>query len=176
MKEIKQSINFDTDSSISGDAVDMIDTTIDPRDYSQSSSSIATNTSSSDTLYTSITPTSDDNIWSNSNIISDSVILPDVSSVLESITPKMSNEGISSERMEMLGDSLLKLATTVEIFKIFPIHHEGFLTEKRMLYISNKNLLDAALSSDIGEYLRIHCLSSGKAKLNDIFKPPGKYI
>lgn len=179
MKEIKKIINFDDDNSSNCGNIDgnvdeiMVDNSVDSYFENKLPSGNTTTITTSELHFDSITPSSDDNIWSKSNIISDTVKLPDISSMLESITPKMANEGISSERMEMLGDSLLKLVTTVEIFKLFPNRHEGFLTEKRMRYISNKNLFDSAMSSNITEYLRIHCLSSGKAKINDIFKPPG---
>jgi hypothetical protein len=60
--------------------------------------------------------------------------------MLQTLTPRLSNDSLDYERLEIIGDALLKLIITVEIFRIYPYKHEGFLTLQRCEFISNQHL------------------------------------
>lgn len=91
--------------------------------------------------------------------------------MLEATTPRLARENIDSERLEMIGDSLLKLVTTIEIFRLFPLKHEGFLTEQREKVVGNLYLINMAVKLGIVKYLRAYPLSYGKQIL--LIRPPG---
>ena len=65
---------------------------------------------------------------------------PDNCLILQALTPTAANDSINLERLELLGDSLLKLVTTVYLFITRPMHHEGKLSEARAHRVSNISL------------------------------------
>jgi ERCC4-related helicase/dsRNA-specific ribonuclease len=97
--------------------------------------------------------------------------VPKASLMLEAISPRLVGEMIDSERLELLGDSLLKLVTTVEVFRLFPTKHEGFLTFERCKVISNLFLFERCCKLGLHHYVRAIPLSSGKQQL--LIRPCG---
>ncbi|KAJ1825913.1 Dicer-like protein 1, partial [Coemansia sp. RSA 2708] len=61
-------------------------------------------------------------------------------SVREAITSSSANTDLSYERLETLGDSVLKYIATVMLFVAYPDVHEGILTSRRGRIICNANL------------------------------------
>eukprot|EP01038_Epipyxis_sp_PR26KG_P010334 gene10334-13884_t len=102
------------------------------------------------------------------------LVVPNATLMLEAITPRMARELIDSERLELLGDSLLKLVTSVEVFRLYPDKHEGFLTSSRAKWVSNFHLTEMAKSLGLDRYLRAYPLSAGKQLLN--IRPPGMLV
>jgi dsRNA-specific ribonuclease len=96
---------------------------------------------------------------------------PNASLMLEALSPRLVGEMIDSERLELLGDSLLKLVTTVEVFRIFPTKHEGFLSFERSKFISNLFLLERCCKLRLHHYVRAIQISNGKQQL--IIRPSG---
>jgi dsRNA-specific ribonuclease len=96
---------------------------------------------------------------------------PNASLMLEALSPRLVGEMIDSERLEVLGDSLLKLVTTVEVFRIFPTKHEGFLSFERSKFISNLFLLERCCKLRLHHYVRAIQISNGKQQL--IIRPSG---
>jgi len=74
-------------------------------------------------------------------------------------------------RLEILGDSFLKFAITVDLFKKRPHNNEGLLTSERVLFISNRRLCAAAIESNLAAYIRALPLSFGPQKI--CITPPG---
>jgi endoribonuclease Dicer len=74
-------------------------------------------------------------------------------------------------RLEILGDSFLKFAITVDLFKKRPHNNEGLLTSERVLFISNRRLCAAAIESNLAAYIRALPLSFGPQKI--CISPPG---
>lgn len=68
----------------------------------------------------------------------------------------------SNEKLEFLGDSVLSLVTSVYLFKVYPLFHEGDYTEIKSSIVRTESLAEAALSLGLGDYL---LLSKGE-KLN----------
>lgn len=59
------------------------------------------------------------------------VRLPHPMLMLEAITPRMALETLNCERLEMLGDSVIKLLISIRLFAAFPNADEGELTQRR---------------------------------------------
>lgn len=62
--------------------------------------------------------------------------------------------GPNYERLELLGDSFLKMATTISIFTLIPDKAEFDYHVERMCLISNQNLFNNALDAKLEEYVR----------------------
>jgi hypothetical protein len=56
---------------------------------------------------------------------------PNLELMLEAMTPRMAREAFDSERIEMLGDSVIKFLIGVELYRLYPNKHEGYLTKLR---------------------------------------------
>lgn len=96
---------------------------------------------------------------------------PSLPLMIQCLTPRAINEGSDSERLEMLGDMLLKFVITVELFRIYPQRHEGFLTLQRSDYVNNQHLHGISKKLDLAKYLRACKLSTGRQVLN--LRPAG---
>lgn len=74
---------------------------------------------------------------------------PDNALLLQAMTPKGANDSINLERLETLGDSFLKLTTSVFLFCDRPHAHEGRLTSARSRRVGNFNLCSLAKQEEI---------------------------
>ena len=79
---------------------------------------------------------------------------PDSSLVLQAITTTHSGDAFNLERLEMLGDSFLKLAVSIHLFCAYSDKDEGKMTRRRTNQISNLALYRAAAKKSMGEYLQ----------------------
>ncbi|KAF4979425.1 hypothetical protein FZEAL_4368 [Fusarium zealandicum] len=62
--------------------------------------------------------------------------------------------GDNYERLEFLGDSFLKMATTISLFTLIPLSDECGYHVERMLLICNQNLFNHAVDRKLQEYVR----------------------
>ncbi len=62
--------------------------------------------------------------------------------------------GQNYERLELLGDSFLKMASTIALFTVSPDKDEFEYHVERMCIICNKNLFNNALEARLQEYIR----------------------
>jgi ribonuclease III len=60
-----------------------------------------------------------------------------------------------NEQLEFLGDAVLGLVTSHELYQRFPQYHEGQLSKLRGYLVSEKHLIVAAKKIKIGKYLRL---------------------
>jgi ribonuclease-3 len=60
-----------------------------------------------------------------------------------------------NEQLEFLGDAVLSLVTTEELFHRFPHFHEGELSKLRAHLVSERHLVRAAQKLNIGSFLRL---------------------
>lgn len=67
----------------------------------------------------------------------------------------------SNERLEFLGDSVLSLLTSTELFRLFPSFDEGKLTSLRSNLVRAKTLSEVSLRLNFGAYLM---MSHGEEK------------
>ncbi len=63
------------------------------------------------------------------------------------------NKSPDNERLELLGDAVIKLITTEYLYNKFPEHQEGDLTKIRAVAISDDVLAEAAKKLKLGEYI-----------------------
>lgn len=61
----------------------------------------------------------------------------------------------SNEKLEFLGDSVLSLITSVYLYKIYPLLHEGDYTEIKSSIVRTESLAEAARSLKLGDYLHL---------------------
>ncbi|BFZ60194.1 Dicer-like protein 1 [Saitoella coloradoensis] len=73
---------------------------------------------------------------------------------LAALTPPAGNMEFDLERMELLGDSFLKLITSLYLYVTEPDNHEGQLHVKRMRQICNANLYRLARDKGLYSYIR----------------------
>ena len=107
------------------------------------------------------------------NVAKDQLFLrgPDNGLLLQALTPRGANDSIDLERLESLGDSLLKLVTSLHLFTDRPNAHEEKLTKAKIRRISNINLRILAEERDINIVDRIMASTfttpseSGQARL-----------
>src|SRR5512135_2264393 len=64
-------------------------------------------------------------------------------------------EGPDNEQMEFLGDAVLGLVTSHELFRRFPEHTEGQLSKLKAHLVSSEHLVRAAKRLGIGSHLRL---------------------
>jgi len=66
------------------------------------------------------------------------------------------NTGIrDNEQLEFLGDTVLALVTSEELFRRFPHFREGELSKLRAHLVSERHLIRVAQSLELGHYLRL---------------------
>ncbi|KAJ2798513.1 Dicer-like protein 1, partial [Coemansia guatemalensis] len=76
-----------------------------------------------------------------------------VESVRMAITSSSASSDMCYERLETLGDSVLKYITTVMLFVTYPDAHEGILTSRRGRIISNANLYELSRRLELPPYI-----------------------
>lgn len=73
--------------------------------------------------------------------------------LVQALVLPSSNAGFNNQRLETLGDSVLKLCTVVHLFNRFPHRHEGQLDVLRRNSVSNRTLLARAKECGLERYL-----------------------
>jgi ribonuclease III len=61
----------------------------------------------------------------------------------------------SNERLEFLGDAVVSLVVSVELFTRFPMESEGHLTTRRAAIVSERGLSRLAVRIGLGEFLAV---------------------
>ncbi|XP_074345959.1 endoribonuclease Dicer homolog 3a-like isoform X1 [Apium graveolens] len=74
--------------------------------------------------------------------------------ILEALTTMKCNESFSMERLELLGDSVLKYATSCYLFLKYPNKHEGQLSNCRTNAVRNSTLHKLGTDKKIQGYIR----------------------
>jgi ribonuclease III len=74
---------------------------------------------------------------------------------LESLSNQTSVRVGDNEQLEFLGDAVLGLITTEELFHRFPHFREGELSKLRAHLVSEKHLIQVARRLELGHYLRL---------------------
>ena len=87
--------------------------------------------------------------------------------LLEAVTCASSADDFNLERLEMLGDSFLKMAVSIHVYWHKDHKDEGKLTKYRTRQISNKNLFNLAMKRDLSKYIKYSNFSK------ETWRPPG---
>jgi ribonuclease-3 len=83
-------------------------------------------------------------------------------------TPHSGLKAGDNEQLEFLGDTVLALVTSEELFRRFPHFREGELSKLRAHLVSEKHLIQVAQALELGHYLR---LGRGEEKSGGRGKP-----
>ncbi len=73
----------------------------------------------------------------------------------EAVNPAGGGRAADNEQLEFLGDAVLGLVTTEELFRRFPQFSEGQLSKLRAHLVSKNHLIRIAEQLDLGRYLRL---------------------
>jgi dsRNA-specific ribonuclease len=79
--------------------------------------------------------------------------ISDLSLIVTAISASIANEDTNYQRLEFLGDSILKLCTSVQLMTEYPLWHEGYLSAKKDLFISNLRLSRAAAEVEVDKFI-----------------------
>lgn len=93
---------------------------------------------------------------------------PSPGQILEAFTLTRTGEGFDMERYEAIGDSILKLITSIYVYGKYDKYDEGTLTSFRMRQINNKNLAKLGTAKQLPSVLSCYNL-----KVTENFLPPG---
>lgn len=74
----------------------------------------------------------------------------------------------NNERLEFLGDSILGMVISAELFRRFPNENEGVLTRLRSSLVKGETLSEIAAELNLGEYIH---LGSGELKSGGFRRP-----
>ncbi|KAL8216944.1 hypothetical protein R6Q57_023781 [Mikania cordata] len=74
--------------------------------------------------------------------------------ILEAITTLRCNESFSMERLELLGDSVLKYAVSCDLYLRYPNKHEGQLSSARSWQVCNSTLYNLGIGCRLQSYIR----------------------
>jgi ribonuclease-3 len=74
---------------------------------------------------------------------------------MEALHPGSDVRASDNEQLEFLGDAVLGLVTTEELFRRFPQFSEGQLSKLRAHLVSKNHLINVAERLDLGRYLRL---------------------
>ena len=107
------------------------------------------------------------------NSSTSAVFGPSPGQVLEALTTARSNDGYDLERLETIGDSILKLVISVCVFGGIGANSidEGLLTELRTLQINNQHLFQLGLKKNLGRIMSAQGFDIGLCFLPPCFLP-----
>ncbi|KAJ9270498.1 hypothetical protein DTO212C5_3287 [Paecilomyces variotii] len=103
-----------------------------------------------------------------------SVGFDDLSLVMAAICASAAREQIDYQRLEFLGDSVLKFTTAVQITAANQLWHEGLLSCEKDKLVSNARLSRAALNTGLNEYIITSPFTGNKWRpsyITDLIKP-----
>lgn len=75
--------------------------------------------------------------------------------LLEAALTHRSAGGVNNERMEFLGDSILSLVISEQLYQRFPQASEGQMSRLRASLVKGDTLAKIAASFELGEYMRL---------------------
>ncbi|KAF5273493.1 hypothetical protein FQA39_LY07510 [Lamprigera yunnana] len=84
---------------------------------------------------------------------------PDLKDIFTALTTAKNNDIVNLERMETLGDSFLKLSTSLFLILRYPTFDEGRLTKFKGQLVSNKNLYYIGKKNSIPGYIKVSVFS-----------------
>ncbi|KAI1325853.1 RNase3 domain-containing protein [Xylariaceae sp. FL0255] len=89
-----------------------------------------------------------------SNTILKEVNFSDLSLIVTATAARAAHESTDYERLEFLGDSILKLLATLSVMAQYPKYPEGYLSAKKDLIVSNSRLCRATMESGLDKFIR----------------------
>ncbi|KLJ07015.1 hypothetical protein EMPG_17490 [Blastomyces silverae] len=90
------------------------------------------------------------------------VAFTDLSLVITAISASVAREATNYQRIEFLGDSILKFHTTLQLAAANPIWHEGLLSKAKDNVVSNKRLSYAAVETGLDKFILVDVFTGAK--------------
>lgn len=79
--------------------------------------------------------------------------MSDLSLIVTAISASSANEASNYQRLEFLGDSILKTCVSVQLMGAYPLWHEGYLSAKKDRLVSNSRLSRAAIEAGLDSFI-----------------------
>ncbi|PGG98382.1 hypothetical protein AJ79_08890 [Helicocarpus griseus UAMH5409] len=90
------------------------------------------------------------------------VAIRDLSLVVTAISASVAREATNYQRIEFLGDSILKFHTSLQLAAANPIWHEGLLSKAKDRVVSNKRLSCAAVETGLDKFILVNPFTGAK--------------
>ena len=84
--------------------------------------------------------------------------------LVHAVTASSARDPTDYQRLEFLGDSVLKCLTSVALLDEHPLWHEGYLSARKDLVVSNKAAADAAACAGLAQYINTAPFTAAKWK------------
>ena len=81
------------------------------------------------------------------------VQISDINLIATAITASSAGGETNYQRLEFLGDTVLKMCTSVQLMAQYPLWHEGYLSEMKGRIVSNSSLYAAATKSGLDMFI-----------------------
>jgi dsRNA-specific ribonuclease len=81
------------------------------------------------------------------------VQISDLSLVVTAMSASSAREDTNYQKLEFLGDSILKMCTSVQLMAEYPLWHEGYLSAKKDRLIANSRLSRAAIETGLDKFI-----------------------
>ncbi len=101
---------------------------------------------------------------------------PYMQTIMEALTLSNAQDNVSLEKLEVMGDSVLKLIASLHLFHSFPNWDEGKMTQLRTKLISNLHLYQIGKKNELGEILSGSIFIPNKSWLPSGFTIPQNLI
>jgi len=103
------------------------------------------------------------------------VQISDIELVVTAICASSAQESTNYQRVEFLGDSILKLCTSIQLMAEYPLWHEGLLSFKKDRFVSNGRLAKASVDAGIDKFIVTKQFTANKWRpfyVEDLAKSP----
>ncbi|TVY60883.1 Dicer-like protein [Lachnellula suecica] len=81
------------------------------------------------------------------------VKIKNIELVIAAISASSAGEATNYQRLEFLGDSILKLCTSIQLIAEYPLWHEGYLSAKKDRLVANSRLSRAAVEIGLDKFI-----------------------
>ncbi|KAF4625953.1 hypothetical protein G7Y89_g12212 [Cudoniella acicularis] len=90
------------------------------------------------------------------------VEISDINLVITAISASSAREESNYQRLEFLGDSILKLCASIQLIGEYPLWHEGYLSAKKDRLVANSRLSRAALELGLDNFIITKAFTGSK--------------
>jgi dsRNA-specific ribonuclease len=101
--------------------------------------------------------------------------ISDLNLIVTALSASSANEASNYQRLEFLGDSILKTCTSVQLMGEYPLWHEGYLSAKKDRVVSNSRLSRAAIEAGLDSFIITQSFKGHKWRpvyIDDMLDPP----
>lgn len=99
----------------------------------------------------------------------------DLNLIVTALSASSANEASNYQRLEFLGDSILKTRTSVQLMGEYPLWQKGYLSAKKVCFVSNSRLSRAAIEVGLDSFIITKSFKGHKWRpiyIDDMLDPP----